>query len=351
MARWRGDYGGKGYIGPRCSQQVLPFVRRSRRRVRAFKAVIFVGDGRSTVGCDPRRELRTGRHGVLVASNRVRWGEGELVGLEPTASGDRGGAAGRAMDRRGADAGGAGERGRPGRGRGSSRLLKAARMDPETAVIRWGNFDGTLVLSSDVFEPDDAGRSYRFKPFARSVWFMGLSTPGGPAVSSRCSTLRRPPPRARRPGASRVPGSVQTTNSWGCRGPEPDTRAAFRGIVLGDSVMQGAAGRRRPDTSRVPRVASCARRPACGSPCSTQGSSATRPSSITIRFSAYFDRMSPHFVIVSLCTNDFGDPAAPTRWEESCYWLEQIGQFCRTRQIPYPDRPLAGRGYPARRAG
>jgi hypothetical protein len=22
-------------------------------------------------------------------------------------------------------------------------------------------------------------------------------------------------------------------------------------------------------------------------------------------------------------------------WQESCYWLEQIGQFCRTRQIPY----------------
>ncbi len=52
--------------------------------------------------------------------------------------------------------------------------------------------------------------------------------------------------------------------------------------------------------------------------------------------------MSPHFVIVSLCTNDFGDPAAPTRWEESCYWLEQIGQFCRTRQIPYLIVPSPG---------
>ena len=45
-----------------------------------------------------------------------------------------------------------------------------------------------------------------------------------------------------------VDGSTQTTNSWGLRGPEPDMRAAWRGIVLGDSYMQGllsAIARRR----------------------------------------------------------------------------------------------------------
>ena len=118
-------------------------------------------------------------------------------------------------------------------------MLKAARMDPETAVIRWGNFDMTLVLSSDVFEPDDAGRSYRFKPFARSVWITGLSlhgasclfqVPDTPEAIAACAAA----------GGRHVPGSIQTTNSWGCRGPEPDPRAPFRGIVLGDSVMQGA---------------------------------------------------------------------------------------------------------------
>ena len=40
-------------------------------------------------------------------------------------------------------------------------------------------------------------------------------------------------------GAEIVSGSTQTTNSWGLRGPEPDLKARWRGIVLGDSYMQG----------------------------------------------------------------------------------------------------------------
>ena len=40
-------------------------------------------------------------------------------------------------------------------------------------------------------------------------------------------------------GSVLVPQSVQTTNSWGCRGPEPDLDAPVRGLVLGDSMMQG----------------------------------------------------------------------------------------------------------------
>jgi hypothetical protein len=42
-------------------------------------------------------------------------------------------------------------------------------------------------------------------------------------------------------GTSGIPveTSRQTTNSWGLRGPEPDPHAPLRGIVLGDSFMQG----------------------------------------------------------------------------------------------------------------
>ncbi len=36
-----------------------------------------------------------------------------------------------------------------------------------------------------------------------------------------------------------VETSRQTTNSWGLRGPEPELDAPLRGIVLGDSFMQG----------------------------------------------------------------------------------------------------------------
>ena len=51
--------------------------------------------------------------------------------------------------------------------------------------------------------------------------------------------------------------------------------------------------------------------------------------------------MSPHFVIISLCGNDFGN-YSPEGLDESCYWLEQIFQLCRTRRIPYLVVPWPG---------
>jgi hypothetical protein len=47
------------------------------------------------------------------------------------------------------------------------------------------------------------------------------------------------------------------------------------------------------------------------------------------------ERMAPHVVVVGLCGNDFGDWKRPDGWQESCEWLERIGQYCRTRQVPY----------------
>ena len=48
-------------------------------------------------------------------------------------------------------------------------FLQVARLGSESALLRWGNFDWTLALSSAVFEPDDTGRSYRLRPSTRSV--------------------------------------------------------------------------------------------------------------------------------------------------------------------------------------
>ena len=105
-------------------------------------------------------------------------------------------------------------------------FLRAAGMDANSAVIRWGNFDQSIVLSSAVFEPDDE-RSYRFKPCVRSVWVIGLSfrdmlamflIPDTPAARDAAAHA----------GGRVVPSSVQTTNSWGCRGPEPDPTAPVR---------------------------------------------------------------------------------------------------------------------------
>ena len=116
-------------------------------------------------------------------------------------------------------------------------FLRAARMDARSAVIRWGNVDRSIVLSSAVFEPDDQ-RAYRLKPGVRSIWVIGVS------LSDAVAMFLIPDTQDARDSAGPVggvvvPESLQTTSSWGCRGPEPDVTAPVRVIVLGDSMMQG----------------------------------------------------------------------------------------------------------------
>ncbi len=111
-------------------------------------------------------------------------------------------------------------------------------MDPEHALLRWGNYNWTLLLSSVVFEADDL-RSYRFRPRTHSIWLRNMPhesggplffiVPDGPGLAD---AIRGTP-------AIPLESSRQTTNSWGLRGPEPDPQAPLRGIVLGDSYMQG----------------------------------------------------------------------------------------------------------------
>ena len=63
--------------------------------------------------------------------------------------------------------------------RAMRRLLDYAGLDPDHALLRWGNFDRTLYLPSTVFVADDTGRSYRFRPGMRSIWVRNLKLKGG----------------------------------------------------------------------------------------------------------------------------------------------------------------------------
>src|SRR5262249_52346857 len=119
------------------------------------------------------------------------------------------------------------------------RLMDYAGLDPPHALLRWGNFDQTLLFPSKVFEPDDTGRSYRLLPKRKAVWVRNITlrssvlgfflVPDGPGLAAAVGGT----------GGVVVTTSVQTTNSWGCRGLEPNLAAPIRGIVLGDSYMQG----------------------------------------------------------------------------------------------------------------
>jgi hypothetical protein len=217
-------------------------------------------------------------------------------------------------------------------------FLRVAAMDRDSAVVRWGNFDWMLALSSAVFEPDDHGRSYKLKPKTRSVWLIGLTIEKVQAIFEIPDT-----PEARRLGEAVggrvVPQSVQTTNSWGCRGPEPDLSAPVRGLILGDSNMQGLLV--GDDESPPARLEAAIRRD-LGVPVSILNTGTLGYSIEQYYYSllAFYDRFRPHFVVVSICNNDFGDIHNPANWAESEYWLDELLQFCRTRGIEFVVVPV-----------
>ena len=105
--------------------------------------------------------------------------------------------------------------------------------------MRWGNYDMSLVMSGEVFA------AARFRPSIRATprGALDLDPADGLLDMVGCMFQLPDTPEVRRlagpAGAEIIPGPTQTTNSWGCRGPEPNTDAPVRGIVLGDSFMQG----------------------------------------------------------------------------------------------------------------
>jgi hypothetical protein len=223
------------------------------------------------------------------------------------------------------------------------RLLDLGGNGPDSWVLRWGNYDHIMLLPSTVFLPDDTGRSYRLRPNTRSIWLRNFDLPRGLTgffLMPDTPELRR----AIAPTtASIVPGSAQTTNSWGCRGPEPDVTAPVRGLILGDSYMQGLfVG----DDETPPE---CLRRElqerlALGVSVLNTGHLGYSPEQICQTLREFGERFRPHFVVFSFCSNDFGSLFAPEPErrdvEEAEYWLEEITKFCRSRDIVQVNTPI-----------
>lgn len=215
------------------------------------------------------------------------------------------------------------------------KLLRYAGMDPEHGLIRWGNYNWTLLLSSKVFEADDEGRSYRLRPNVRSIWLQQLNylagpiafylVPDGPGLAEAMEGT----------SAIAVPTSRQTTNSWGLRGPEPDLDAPLRILVLGDSYMEGMF---IGDDETPPE---CLRRylsKAMGQRVSVlnTGVMGYSPEQYHAALRAFADRYRPHCVIVSIFANDGGSEfdavsAGQGDWLEAEYWLNEILNDCKAR--------------------
>jgi hypothetical protein len=224
------------------------------------------------------------------------------------------------------------------------RLIRYAGMDPEHMLLRWGNYNWTLLLSSKVFEADDNGRAYRFRPRTRSIWLQNVPRkeggpmffllPDGPGLADAMKGIE----------GNVVESSRQTTNSWGLRGPEPELDAPLRGIVLGDSYMQGmfiGDGESPPDC--LERYLQ--RHLKTKASILNTGVMGYSPEQYYYSLVAFADRFRPHFVVVSLFLNDFGDTGdvgdrGIGDWQEGKYWLEKIVELCQRRQCTYLIVPV-----------
>jgi len=233
------------------------------------------------------------------------------------------------------------------------RLMRYAGLDPEHSLLRWGNFDRTLLLPSKVFEADDTGRSYRLRPCVKSVWLRNLTLKSGVLMFFLVPDEPGLGEAMRGTSAIRVEESRQSTNSWGLRGPEPQRDAPVRGIVLGDSFMQGMF----IDDDHTPPE--CLRR-------SLEARLKTKVSILNtghIGYSSeqyyysllgFVERFHPQFVIVSVFANDFGDIYEVIKghgdWDEANYWFEKIADYCRSHglvqlfvAVPYEEQLLGRR--------
>ncbi len=218
-------------------------------------------------------------------------------------------------------------------------FLKAARMDADSAVIRWGNVDRSIVLSSAVFEADDA-RSYHLRPGVRSVWVIGISIEKALGIFLIPDTAEART-AASGAGGTVVPESVQVTNSWGCRGPEPDLMAPVRVLVLGDSMMQGAlvGDAESPPARLQAHLAETLEAPVS---VLNTGHLGYSPEQYYRTLVAFGDRFRPHYVVISLTDNDFGQA---NDWDEAGYWVGRIADLCNNRGwpfllVPAPPEPM-----------
>jgi hypothetical protein len=216
-------------------------------------------------------------------------------------------------------------------------LFRVAGMDPEHALIRYGRGDQAFVISPEVFEPDERGRSYRFRPNTRSVWLRQITIRGGPFAMFQVLDTPRHRAAAARAGAIVDEGSIQNTNSWGLRGAEPQLSAPVRGIVLGDSFMQAMFN---GDGDTPPVDLERYLQAAWKVPVSilNTGHIGYSPEQYSYSLREYGDRFPPRFVVVSVCPNDFGDGMAVLRGEgdwykEAKFWLDEIQRWCRSRSV------------------
>jgi hypothetical protein len=214
-----------------------------------------------------------------------------------------------------------------------------------------------------VFEAEQSGRSYQFRPNVRSIWVRNFPVKGPVKAYFQVPETPEIADVVKGTGAEIVRGSTQTTNSWGLRGPEPDLKARWRGIVLGDSYMQGLfIGDDQTPTECLKRELKS--RLGATVEILNTGHLGYSPEQYYYTLVQYAERFAPRFVVVSFFANDFGDFQEALEgkgdWEEAQYWMGRISQFCFSKaaecvMVPAPwvnqiEGPQRAGNYPGKLA-
>jgi hypothetical protein len=215
-------------------------------------------------------------------------------------------------------------------------LLRFAGLDPEHALVRWGNFDRTVLLPATVFEADESGRSYRFRPNTRSIWVRNFPVKGPMKAYFQAPDKPELAGLVNGTGTQIVQGSTQTINSWGLRGPETNLTTTYRGIVVGDSYMQGLFVADDETPTECLKRDLRDRLDASVEILNT-GHLGYSPEQYYYSLVEYAKRFPPQFVVISVFANDFGDFQEVLQgrgeWDEARYWLGRIRSFCFAQGI------------------
>ncbi len=194
------------------------------------------------------------------------------------------------------------------------------------------------MLPSTIFESDESGRSYRFRPHVRSIWVRNFPARGNVKAYFQIPDTPETAEIVKGTGAVIVEGSSQLTSSWGLRGPEPDTDARFRGIVLGDSYMQGLfVGDDQTPVECLKR--DLKKRLGASVEVLNTGHLGYSPEQYYYSLLEYAKRFPPQFVVISVFANDFAGDVNDVLegrggdWEEGRHWLGQIRDFCSARSL------------------
>jgi hypothetical protein len=199
--------------------------------------------------------------------------------------------------------------------------LVALGMDPDHAVVSGADGFRVIGCPRDVCIPDPT-RGHRLRPLTHSVWYelppyRWIAGADTPAVAAAVVAA----------GGRRVAGSEQVTNSWGCRGPEPDPSAPVRVLVAGDSLMQGIL---IGDAATPPARLAAALGP--GASILNTGAFGYGPEQYGRSIEEYAPRFRPHDIIINLCRNDV-DATDPADVARARRWLDRAAAYCAARGI------------------